>query len=134
MSAEHAPVVAIFNTSEDTTAMLRVAFEHAGFVAVTVFTTAIRDGRMELERFMTQHRPQVIVYDIALPYEANWRLFLNIRDSPACAGIAFVLTTTNVKRVREATGTSEALHEIVGKPYDLGELISLVRAALPRDR
>src|SRR5690349_20282490 len=103
------PVVAVFNPSEDTTTSLRVALEQAGFVAVTLFTTNIRDGRIDLEAFMRQHRPCVIVYDIALPYDANWRLFLNVRDSPACAGVAFVLTTTNVKRVHEATGTSQPM-------------------------
>src|SRR5690242_312667 len=90
------PVVAVFNTSKDTTDLLRVVIERAGYVVITAFTNALRDGEIDLEAFMRQHRPEVVVYDIAIPYEENWRLFQHIRDSPACAGVRFVLTTTNV--------------------------------------
>ena len=132
MSTPSPPVVGIFNSSEDTTTLLRIAFEQAGFLAVTAFTHAIRDGHVALDAWIRQHRPDVIVYDIALPYDANWRLFQNIKSSPACNGITFVLTTTNTLRVREATGETASLHEIVGKPYDLQQLIDLVRNALSK--
>jgi CheY-like chemotaxis protein len=122
-------VVAIFNTSEDTTDMLRVVLEHAGFVVVTAFTNLLRDGRTDLEALMRQHQPKVIVYDIALPYEANWRLFEHIRDSPACAPARFVLTTTNVAQVRKVAGPGHQMLELVGKPYDLDALVRLVKTA-----
>ena len=121
----NAHVVAIFNTSEDTTDILRIVFEHAGFVVVTAFTTHLRDGKVDLEAFMRQHRPGVIVYDIAVPYDQNWRLYEHMRDAPACAGVSFVLTTTNLKHVRLLAGDVE-LHEIVGKPYDLDEIVRAV--------
>jgi CheY-like chemotaxis protein len=121
----HAHVVAIFNTSEDTIDMLRIVFEQAGFVVVTAFTTQLRDGKVDLESFMRQHQPGVIVYDIAVPYEQNWRLYEHTRAAPACAGVSFVLTTTNVKHVRQLAGDVE-LHEIVGKPYDLDEIVRAV--------
>jgi DNA-binding response OmpR family regulator len=124
-------VVAVFNTSEDTTDMLRVVLELAGYVVVTAFTNAVRDGRTDLESMMRQHRPAVVVYDVAPPYEANWRLFEHIRDSPACKGVRFVLTTTNAVQVRKVAGDQHVL-EIVGKPYDLDELIRLVGDALNR--
>jgi hypothetical protein len=72
----------------------------------------------------------VIVYDIAIPYEENWRLFLHIRDSPACAGVRFVVTTTNVHQVRKVAGRDQLLHEIVGKPYDLDEVTQAVKEAI----
>ena len=124
----HAHVVAIFNTSEDTIDMLRMVFENAGFVVVTAFTNQLRDGKVDLEAFMRQHQPRVIVYDIAVPYEQNWRLYEHMRDTPACAGASFVLTTTNVKHVRQLVG-DEQLHEIIGKPYDLDEILGAVRQA-----
>jgi CheY-like chemotaxis protein len=70
--------------------------EQAAFVVVTAMTAAIRDGKVDLESFMRQHKPKVIVYDIAIPYEQNWRLFQHLRTSPASTGVRFVLTTTNV--------------------------------------
>jgi len=123
-----AQVVAIFNTSEDTTDLLRIVFENAGFVVVTAFTNLLRDGKVDLEAFMRQHQPEVIVYDIAVPYEQNWRLFEHIRAAPACEGVSFVLTTTNVKHVRRLAGDLE-VHEIVGKPYDLDEILGALRQA-----
>lgn len=122
-------VVAVFNTSEDTTDMLRVVLEDAGFVVITAFTNALRDGKTDLEALMRQHRPRVIVYDIALPYEPNWRLFQHMRASPACEGVRFVLTSTNVAQVRNVAGVQEPVLEIVGKPYDLDELVRIVREA-----
>jgi CheY-like chemotaxis protein len=121
-------VVAVFNTSEDTTDMLRVFFEHKGFVVVTAFTNAIRDGKTDLEALMRQHKPAVIVYDVALPYEENWRLFEHIQASPACDGVPFVLTSTNEAQVRKVAG-GVPVFEIVGKPYDLEQLGVLVTRA-----
>jgi DNA-binding response OmpR family regulator len=127
---ERAPVVAVFNTSEDTTDLLRYVLESAGFVVVTVFTNYLRDGRIDIAAFMREHGPQAIVYDVAIPYEANWRLFQHFRDSPACAGVGFVVTTTNVQQLRALTGTTETLYEIIGKPYDLDAVVGAVRACL----
>jgi CheY-like chemotaxis protein len=121
-------VVAVFNTSEDTTDLLRFVFENAGFVVVTAFTNLLRDGQVDLEAFMRQHQPRVIVYDIAIPYDQNWRLFEHIRSTPACAGVSFVVTTTNVRHVRQLAGDQE-LHEIVGKPYDLEQIVAAVTQA-----
>ncbi len=132
MTGTSAAVVAVFNTSEDTTDMLRVVLEQSGFVVVTAFTNALRDGKVDLEALMRQHRPAVVVYDVALPYDANWRLLEHIKASPACAGVQFVITTTNAVRLREVAGEDQQVLEIVGKPYDLGQLVKAVSEAVRR--
>jgi CheY-like chemotaxis protein len=126
-------VVGIFNTSQDTIDMLRELFEHKGFVVVSAYTNQIRDGKTDLDAWMKQHRPAVIVYDVALPYDENWRLFQHIRSSPACKDVPFVITTTNVAQVKRVAGDVE-VHEIVGKPYDLEELLQTVTKAASRQR
>jgi CheY-like chemotaxis protein len=126
-------VVGIFNTSQDTIDMLRELFEHKGFVVVSAYTNQIRDGKTDLDAWMKQHRPAVIVYDVALPYDENWRLFQHIRNSPACKDVPFVITTTNVAQVKRVAGDAE-VHEIVGKPYDLEELLQTVTKAASRQR
>ena len=125
-------VVGVFNTSEDTTDMLRFVIEQAGYVVVTAFTNQLRDGAIDLEALMRQHRPKVVVYDIAIPYDVNWRLFEHIRASPACEGVQFVITTTHEKHVKKIAGPDEHLTEIVGKPYDLDLVVQAVHKAAGR--
>jgi DNA-binding response OmpR family regulator len=125
-------VVAVFNTSEDTTDLLRVVLELAGYVVVTAFTNYIRDGKIDFEAFMRQHEPKVIVYDVSIPYEQNWALFQHFRSRPACAGVNFVLTTTNLAQLRKIAGADAHVHELVGKPYDLDLVVRAVHDAANR--
>jgi CheY-like chemotaxis protein len=124
-------VVAVINTSPDVVDMLRLTLEFAGIVVVTAMTWEIRDGEIDLERFITQHKPKVVLYDVAPPYENNWKLFEHISAMPVMAGVEFILTSTNSQQVqRLARGAARPVFEIVGKPFDLGEIVTAVREAL----
>lgn len=125
---ESPTTVAVFNTSPDTVDMLRILFESGGFVVVSAFTWEIRDGSVDLEAFCRQHKPDIVVYDIALPYEPNWRLFLHMKSAAALRSASFVVTTTNEAHVRKLAGPDMELFEIVGKPYDMDRLLNKVRA------
>src|SRR4051794_21618252 len=94
-------VVAVINTSPDIVDMLRLVLEQAGIIVVSALTWEIREGSIDLEPLMTQHDPRVIVYDIAPPYEANWRLFEHMTTLPIMRGRQFVLTTTNVQQLEK---------------------------------
>src|SRR5436190_23832980 len=124
------PVAAVINTSPDIVDMLRVAFENAGIVVVSTLTHLVRDGEIDLERFVEQHQPGVIVYDIAPPYEANCQLFEHIRRMPVMAGRQFVITSTNSRQVEKFVASSTPVYEVVGKPYDIDQIVAATREAL----
>ena len=130
-----APVIALINSTPDIVEMLRFAFEQAGFVVVSTYTYLIRLGEVNLEAFIEQHQPQVIVYDIAPPYASNWNFFRHISQLPALADRVFVITSTNPARLRELAEIDDRqIFEIVETPYLLTELIETVRAATLRKR
>lgn len=134
--AEAPIVVAVINSSPDIVDILRLAFEQNGFVVVTAMTHEIRDGEVDVEQLIRQHRPKVIIYDIAPPYENNWRLFQHICSMPVMGGCEFVITSTNAGQVEKLAGVGERVYEIVGKPFDLDRVVhaAKVKAGLESAR
>lgn len=121
------PVVAVFNTSPDTIDMLRIVLQNEGFVVVGGYTYELRDGKVDIEALSRQHKPDVVIYDIAPPYPKNWLEFQHTCTMPALKGAKFMITTTNVKQLREIAGDGPRLFEIVGKPYDLEKIVEHVK-------
>ena len=119
-------VVAIFNTSPDTVDLLRQVLESAGIVVVSALTWELRDSHVDIAGFMEQHRPGVVLYDVAPPYDRNWQLFLHMRTLPAMAEANFVITSTNARYVQELA-REERVYEVIGKPYDLDQIVRGVK-------
>ena len=130
MKQSHTTVAAVFNTSFDVVEMIRHTLQQAGIVVVSAFTHEIRDGEVDIESFVRQHDPRVIVYDVAPPYDANWRLFEHFQSLPVMAGRQFVLTSPNAAQVEKvAVKFKQPIYEIVGKPLDLTQLVRAVKEA-----
>jgi CheY-like chemotaxis protein len=122
-------VVAVLNTNDDVVELLRLWLENAGFVVVSAHVDAIKRGEVDLEQFVTQHKPKVAVYDVPPPYERQWAFLTHLRQN-LLTDTAFVITSTNAARLRELVGTSEPVLEIVGKPYDLDQILAAVKRAI----
>jgi DNA-binding response OmpR family regulator len=125
------PVIAVINSSEEVVTMLRELFEEEGFRTVAGHIPEIRRGEEDLIAFFEQHDPAVVVWDIALPYEENWTFFRLVQNTRAAQGRSFILTTTNRRALEDVAGDTGAI-EVVGKPFDLEEILSAVRRALER--
>jgi DNA-binding NtrC family response regulator len=125
--------VAVINSNEDTVEMLRQALQQGGFTSVvTAHIHDFKTGIADFPKFVTLHDPLVLVYDIAIPYDQNWTFLRLLLDSEQMRGRKVVLTTTNKKRLEEMVGPTDAF-EIVGKPYDIDQIVSAVKAALGKD-
>jgi CheY-like chemotaxis protein len=127
MSRPGPTVAAVLNTSPDMVDLLRSALEQAGIIVVSALSHQIRQGAIDIETFVRQHDPDVIVYDIAPPYEANWRLFQHLCGMPELRKRKFVLTSTNTAHVEKLASTDERIYEVVGKPIDLDAIVRAVK-------
>jgi CheY-like chemotaxis protein len=125
--------VAVVNSNEDTVEMLRQALQNSGFNSVvTAHIHDFKTGAADFPKFLETHDPLVIVYDIAIPYDKNWTFLRLLLASEPMRGRKIVLTTTNKKRLDEIVGPTDAF-EIVGKPYDIDEIVRAVKGALGKD-
>ena len=125
------PIIAVFNASGDTVELLRTALESEGFHTVIGHIPDVKSGELDLVAFIEDHTPAVIVYDISPPYDANWTFLRLVQNLEPVKGRPFVITTTNKPALDKLVGETEAL-EIIGKPYDLAQVVDAVRAALAR--
>jgi DNA-binding NtrC family response regulator len=125
-------MVGVMNTSEEITEILQTALEEHGFKTQAMFTYEIKRKDKEFDVFVKKYKPKVIVYDIAIPYEENYKLFKRILKKQQSKNIRFVLTTTNKGALEKLVGNTKAI-EIIGKPFDLNILISLVESAADID-
>ena len=129
MTSSERPVLGIINTSTEIRDLLTQVFEEEGFRVISAFAPEIKQGRPEIEDFLRQHTPRAVIYDIAIPYEENWRFFKTIEESEAGRLTRFVLTSINKRALEGLVGPTPTL-EIIGKPFDLDRLIEAVRLAV----
>jgi DNA-binding response OmpR family regulator len=128
-------VVALFNASDDTVEMVQRMLDASGFdCLVGCHFADLKKGTIDFARYLGEHEPQVVIFDISPPYKENWDFFKTLRDGEAMEGRGLVLTTTNKERLDETVGRDSEAFEIVGKPYDLDQFKDAMHAALERAR
>ena len=77
------PLIAVFNSSNDTVELLRTVLEEQGFHTVVGHIPEVKSGELDLLAFIEHHAPAVIVYDISPPYEGNWTFLRLVRNELA---------------------------------------------------
>jgi DNA-binding response OmpR family regulator len=131
--AQHKPVIALFNASDDTVDMVQRMLDASGFSCLVGCHFAdLKKGRIDFARYVGERQPEVVIFDISPPYLENWVFFKSLRDGKAMDGRGLVLTTTNKQRLDETVGQDSEAFEVVGKPYDLDQIKVAIHAALKR--
>jgi len=131
-ASSSATPVAIINSNEDIIDLLRLFFADEGIASISGHVADFKRGRQDFIAFLNTYQPQVIVYDIAPPYEENWQFFQLVRQATEARGCRLILTTTNKTILERLIGEVSAF-EIIGKPFDLQEVVTAVKHLLEQE-
>jgi response regulator RpfG family c-di-GMP phosphodiesterase len=122
-------LAAVLNSNEDVIEALQLILTDAGISSIGAHIVDFRRGRKDIFAFLSQYNPKVILFDIAPPLEANWQFFQQVQRAMEAQGRYFILTTTNKAALERLVGKTEAI-ELLGKPEDLNEIVTVVKKKL----
>ena len=112
--------LAVVNNSEPVLNMLCDWFKKHGHHCVTALLADMPNAHEDVPRLIAKHKPDVVVYDIGMPYESSWDLMEVIRTSPTLHAQPFVLTTPNRRKLREAVGATDPIDLFLAGPRSDG--------------
>jgi hypothetical protein len=121
------PVVAVINTNPDLVELLKDRIEAAGLVVLVLHVADLRAG-LDVGAVLSQHDPEVIVYDVVAPLNRSWRFLEHLRAT-AFKGRRFVLTSPNAKALTNLVGKDEKIYEILDDAGDIDGIVQAVREA-----
>ncbi len=110
--------VLIFNDSLDVLHTLEHWFAAHGHRAHTVQLSITRGANEAPQKMIAQHQPHVIIFDVGIPYEANWDFLEGLRMLRTFDGIPVIVTTANKDVLDKLVGPNTAM-EMHGLPADL---------------
>ncbi len=121
--------LAILNDSQPVLKMLCNWFESQGHECTSAIVAEMPRSYVQIETFISSVNPDVVVYDVAMPYLSSWDLLQAILRMPSMESRPFVVTTPNKKELDNAVGAKTPTLEIAGNPADLQRLLKAVTAA-----
>jgi CheY-like chemotaxis protein len=120
--------LAILNDSPHVLKLLCSWFRQHGHQCATRMVAEMSQAHVEVQQFINEHKPDVVVYDLPMPYASSWDLLDVIRATPSLQSQPFVITTRNKRKLEQAVGRTSAI-EIAGEPEDLRRLLKAVETA-----
>src|SRR3954454_22674834 len=95
--------VMVLDNSVDILELLTTDLRCRGRIPITGSVSAIRHGEIDGVQLIEATAPDVIVFDVALPYEVNSQGATPLQADPRVR-VPFVLTTTNAAAVQRLIG------------------------------
>lgn len=117
----HDLLVLVVDDHVDTLTMLA---EFLTFSGHRVLTAANGDEAIELA---AKHQPDVVLLDLAMPRMSGIDVARHLRESGVLPRALLVATTGRTGATAEAIALSSGCDRVLLKPYDMQEILALVR-------
>lgn len=125
--------IVIINSNIELIGALELLFQDEGYSTASYQVLDFKTGNINIRKILKREDPQVILYDISIPYKENWEFFKKIKETKEARGINFILTTTNKRALESFVGEVQAI-EIIGKPFDVEEIIRVAREQMAKSQ
>lgn len=122
-------LVAVLDTSPDFIQILTDILSLEGVRVIGGDVRAFRAGRSDIQAFLTAYHPDVVLYDVAVPYQENWAFFQEVLRASGLKACQFIVVTTNQHALTQWVGTVEGT-PIIGKPMDIDTLLATIHTVL----
>jgi CheY-like chemotaxis protein len=88
------------------------------------------DGRTAISK-LAEHRPDMIIQDLALPDIDGLTLAQTLHDLPGCQEIPIIAFSAFVDELEEARGSQGLFRAFIPKPIEPSKLVGLVKRLMP---
>src|SRR5579875_2448117 len=133
MAEEAQPrVVVIINANDRLAQRMKDAIEAAGFTAVTAQPSEVGSGAQDIQRFLRSKNARVVVFDVADPYAASWRLADALRYNEMISGSwrQVVITTQDKAALEQQVGATTSALEVNEKNFNAATIVDAVQRAV----
>lgn len=127
--------IAIINMSPDFIDTVRGVLEEAHYEVCSEYVSTFRDGDHSFVSFVREQRPDLVVWDVSMPYASNWTFLEGLLNRAELRCTRFILLTTNSHAVERMIGRHGDF-DILGKPFKIETLLASIArafASVPRE-
>ena len=86
----------------------------------------------QLDEFLKQHQPELILLDIMLPDESGLDILKRLRENTQTKDIPVIILTAKSSEMDKIIGLDSGADDYMTKPFSMLELISRIKAVLRR--
>jgi len=115
----------LLNSQPDTITLLSDWFGALGATVHHLKSLELCHRIEESRTLLNTIRPDVILFDLSIPYSQNWECFKHLTEVGLFGASPVILTTTNRRALDQIVGATDAF-EVIGTPHDLWHLQELV--------
>lgn len=125
-------LVCLCNASLEVLHLLRQVLEQSEIRTVIFYMAEIYADSKDFVQFVKAHNPDLVIFDVPIPYEDNWRRFDQLREDHALDDVSFLVTSTSPETVKGMAKKDkrDVVDVVVGKPFDLDDLLNAVQEFL----
>jgi CheY-like chemotaxis protein len=122
--------VLLLSTRPESMGVLQDQLQQAGYPTRGQLIGELQSGQRNYLEVLAESEPDVIVYDLAPPYPAQWSFYELLRSSELSTPLVFILTSSDKPRLEQVVGEIGSL-QFTDDPLSLARLVAELQRVAP---